>query len=1375
MARTNYHLIPTGSEQSERLSTALKEGYFNVDEMSFEDLLAASTDFASSLKFINDSAVENGSWRSFLASNVIVIMALIVHRDTTSTRKELATGRLSNPRKIFVLQLSLINDFDQWLTGLERSDTTQARDLVIDLHKLLYGGLIAQAHNLGVLLDICKTFDESLSDIDFPNVGDIWEITSMESTLGSEKIFSRASIVDGLDKAAALQLLRKIGFGLLNSLEHLKSQCRSLLPKALKTQSHDPAISVFIAFIKLYSYAQDSANTFTRRHLDFYYEEILKTQIRSKVPETAVVNFEVVDGSGPVEIEAGRQFSCGKDENLKNILFQSEETILVTDAKIASIHTLRFSREHMIAPECYLGFVTRLQCSDIPIDNDSGDHGLKKGYPIFGGFSTNLSSHSTLHNNASIHKDKFLPFGISVSSRILILEEGRRKLTLEITLDEKAKSLSFHLSSLLESRTRSEFKKVLFHFLLEWKSVKHNYDLEKALSHDIADQIKDCASRVENLTSLTAEEKNRRESLQSISCADLFLQAITHLKKGSSLSETLYLALINSDSKQEFTFWLGEIIRYYLFGRVEFSSGLDDKINHVARELNCIRSLNVVENELKLGRDRLFQKYLGSAFHIKLSTESGWLSIDRYDVSGNESQEPGFRLVFSIPTEAPPIKNCSADSHGEMWCTKLPTLRLDFNAEAPVNAYSLLAHYGLEEIRIKAEVYGVRNVTVFNNISQLDPSKPFYPFGPIPTTNSYFALGSQEAASKPIDAIRINLQWGELPTGEEGFYGHYQGYPSRYRNDVFSARVNILNSGIWRPTALNHMQETKLFTSVGNKVSSHHVINVDAVEYLSPIPLDELKDTFNLGLQTRGGFIKVSLSGPESAFGHQQYPVKLTETLEQNSKKRASKKTKLPKMPYTPLINSLSIDYIASTRISLRSGLPEEAGKYTDEVRRSHPFGVEKIYPTKGSMGNDFFKPFNADGNLLIGISASDAPHRLNLYFDMMDPPIQNKMAPPINLNWSFLSGAEWIPLSRDKIVHDGTKGFLCSGLITLLLPDGISNDHRDMINGLYWIRVSTNEPSTHFCNLHRIKTHAVTLKRAADGANFNRKNIFESRVVWSPLSSITGISSISQLGAFNQVREDESKDQRNARVAERIRHRARAINSWDYERLLLEEFPTIGKVACFPNCSYSSSAPSPGKLLLVVTPKVSHAEMVQFGTPKLSAVDLRDVYEYIKSVAPPFADIEITNPRYEWIQVRCGVVFEELGQRTNYIELLNRDLNSYLNPFIPLGYELDFGKQIKRDDIYSYIYNQNYVRFVTELSLLKVTRNENGFYSLEDTVSEEGIDAGSELVPDKPWGLLMPMEKHHIALLSKLESRPPKMTGIRDLEINRTFIVGGI
>ena len=111
-------------------------------------------------------------------------------------------------------------------------------------------------------------------------------------------------------------------------------------------------------------------------------------------------------------------------------------------------------------------------------------------------------------------------------------------------------------------------------------------------------------------------------------------------------------------------------------------------------------------------------------------------------------------------------------------------------------------------------------------------------------------------------------------------------------------------------------------------------------------------------------------------------------------------------MPYTPLINSLSIDYIASTRISLSVGLPEEAGKYTDEVRRSHPFGVEKIHPTKGSVGNDFFKPFNDDGNLLIGISASDAPRRLNLFSTWWINQSKTKWAPPQTLIGRFFLGS---------------------------------------------------------------------------------------------------------------------------------------------------------------------------------------------------------------------------------------------------------------------------------------------------------------------------------------------------------------------------------
>ena len=70
-----------GVDQRNRLFPALREGYFNVDEMSFEDLVELSVDFASNLSFYNKELRKVGDWRSFLTSNEIVIMALIINKD----------------------------------------------------------------------------------------------------------------------------------------------------------------------------------------------------------------------------------------------------------------------------------------------------------------------------------------------------------------------------------------------------------------------------------------------------------------------------------------------------------------------------------------------------------------------------------------------------------------------------------------------------------------------------------------------------------------------------------------------------------------------------------------------------------------------------------------------------------------------------------------------------------------------------------------------------------------------------------------------------------------------------------------------------------------------------------------------------------------------------------------------------------------------------------------------------------------------------------------------------------------------------------------------------------------------------------------------
>ena len=46
-----------GVDRQNRLIPALREGYFNVDEMSFEDLVELSVDFASNLSYYNLSLI----------------------------------------------------------------------------------------------------------------------------------------------------------------------------------------------------------------------------------------------------------------------------------------------------------------------------------------------------------------------------------------------------------------------------------------------------------------------------------------------------------------------------------------------------------------------------------------------------------------------------------------------------------------------------------------------------------------------------------------------------------------------------------------------------------------------------------------------------------------------------------------------------------------------------------------------------------------------------------------------------------------------------------------------------------------------------------------------------------------------------------------------------------------------------------------------------------------------------------------------------------------------------------------------------------------------------------------------------------------------
>jgi len=1357
-----------GIDQRDRMLPALVDGYFNVDEMTFEDLLAASVEFAAELKYVGANLQASGDWRSFLASNEIAIMALIISKNTDQLHKQAKQARLKSLPAQAELVSSLLHEWNTWLLDLKRSNSVPARDLAAKLENIIRSSLRREAKNVASLIDSLRSANVGMPQIDLNRFSEIWREVSAAELEGDK----RGSGNGGQNKLDPVQALDRVVFEFITATEHVKSHCRDLLPHSLQTQSHDPAVSLFITFLKLYRYAQDNLNSFTSRHLDFYYQKILRTQARKKSLESVIVNLSVPPEAKPVAIEKGRKFTCVKDEQLRDVVFEASEDLRVTDSEVKAMHTLRFEREKMITPECDMNFITRIHRQDIPVSaqagtGQNGESTTGEGWPLFGEGKTKIREDAD--------SGRELEIGLAVASKALFLDEGYRKIELDIALSRKEKPLSFYLEQLERSTNRAVFRHSLFAMLAAWLRDNERHDWAAAVTDRSVERIFDTARTIDRRTGPAALTVAGLP-LPAVSCHQLLEETLEGIHGDVPQELPYLLSALHAETEQEFRDALGDLLVHMLLEGGDVQGVLGEKLDIRARDLGCETSLQSIKNEMVKGASRLCKDYFGTAFIFRLSTEEGWLEIDRYDVLDQQDDQPGLRLVLSLSADAPPIVACMENVHGANWNGRLPLLKMSLNPEASLNVYSLLEGFCLDRVTLNVEVSGARNIVAYNNISQLDPSKPFYPFGPLPTLSSYLAIASPEAAKKNVNGFRLHLDWGDLPIDEEGFDAHYQGYASRIRNGSFTANVSVLNNGTWQPQSQAQLQNVTLFESKDKKLLESKTINVEAAEYLRPVDMDAAETQLDLGLKTRNGFIKIALASPDVAFGHQEYPIKLSGTLEANAKKRVKKKSKLPNAPYTPLLNKISFDYSASSVLSLNAQGRSHEEKNPEQVYRLHAFGAEKIYPVNGSSEVQFLKPFDRDGNLLLGISGSNVCGLINLYFSLSDDSRRTNSSVINELHWSYLGKNGWNPLPRNRVVHDGTKGFLCSGIITFDLPEDICNSHADMPDSLFWLKVSSNAASSQFCSVRQVKTHALSLRRTDnDEAEFFPTDISRSALKWQPISSIPGLSQIEQLDEFTDVDQNETRNELITRVSERLRHRARAVNSWDYERLILERFPIVGKVMCLPNRSQSTLDAVPGNLLIVVTPRISDPMSVVGKLPRLSAVHLNDIREYVSRYCSAFASIEVANPVFEWVQVRCTAIFEPQAQSGLYIDRLDEDISRFLNPWDDTGYGLQFNRPVKREDLYSYIYNLDYMRYLTDFSMLHISRSANGDYRLGDTVYQEITGQSSDVTPLYPWSLLVPLQRHYIEVSENVEPITPDVTGIRELEIGSTFIVGGM
>jgi len=178
----------------------------------------------------------------------------------------------------------------------------------------------------------------------FPENDKIWS-TAMFSDSAFE--FEAENISER--KLEAFNTLYKFFNSITASYNLIINSSHNYLEQKLNGGLIQPHVALFIAFIRIYEYAQNDINNFTQRHLDYFYKEILKFENYPEKPDKVHITFDLQDSITTYKVPKNTELYAMQDSNGKDIVYKTDNEIVVTKARVDNIKTI--INEHDSASE----------------------------------------------------------------------------------------------------------------------------------------------------------------------------------------------------------------------------------------------------------------------------------------------------------------------------------------------------------------------------------------------------------------------------------------------------------------------------------------------------------------------------------------------------------------------------------------------------------------------------------------------------------------------------------------------------------------------------------------------------------------------------------------------------------------------------------------------------------------------------------------------------------------------------------------------------------------------------------------------------------------------------------------------------------------
>lgn len=735
-----------------------------------------------------------------------------------------------------------------------------------------------------------------------------------------------------------------------------------------------------------------------------------------------------------------------------------------------------------------------------------------------------------------------------------------------------------------------------------------------------------------------------------------------------------------------------------------------------------------------------FLKTFSSAFKILLTKEDGWYEVDGYQLDAHvldsEIEENCICLTFVLPESAPSIVNYNSEIHGDSFGTPHPVMKIEVNAQSSYSPWKHLRLLKLLKIRSEVNVHGLRSLKVSNDIGELSLESPIQPFGPMPNIGNTFSMSSDEFCGKKLTSLDLYGDWRGIPNKRD-FSEWYNLYPNVPHTGDFKVSVfSVSNSG-QNPSASQRPVILNLFKTANSLISKEFHVSFNGT----------------LGMNVAETKYRMRLYSPEGAFMHQDYSQALCSTLMGQALKKVFSGS-IPNQPYTPEFENIYVDYKAKSEISTRR---ISAAENSEEIFFLRPWGISSTSPLTEN-----------GGALFIGISCSEIPKCVNLFFHLKrdsDFVVSENLG---DFSWSVLCGENWVNLPLENILYNSTAGFTTSGIVSMIIPKEASRGGKLMPGNLVWVRLRPQGDWRHCCRIYSVYAQALEVTRCVEENSFKKLEHIKPGTIRELSKSREGLSEVCQITKSFGGKAPEDKARMRTRVAEFLYHRGRALTPRDYERLVLEEFPEVHMVKCFPGLNPENAKElTPGYLTIVpVSPLVETKG--NSWDPCLGGTVLSEINNFLKEKIPASATVRVVNPFFEKMQVRCNVDFWNDCNEGESLQDLNNQINQFISPWSKVGNSKFFGWVLDEEELKKFILKLNYVKSIRNLSILRIASSDSCNFAVDNTEQSQS----SILRGLCPWSVPTPMPKHFLNVVQEIEQSKSITVGYGDLEIGNTFVV---